>query len=226
MATVTDILKIAAKLSGLRADDAESDVALMALNKAYLRACLDCELSADDASYTVTAATGNLAATAISGYKVMRVQHVRIQSQNQNLPIQQVSRQELQDHLAVSNGDNSTPEMYSVAIVGNNVRLDFYPQLSAGDVVHMSYLAKPNDLTAFSTEPSYIPDMFHHDILTNAVVAALLERDGNLEKAGTYIARSLEGMTRLEEYLGQMGGTANRSYIAPVAGRGRFPDQR
>lgn len=225
MATVSDILSMASKLSGLRAESAEQDIALMAANKTYLRACLDCELSGDDVTYTVTAHSERLAASAIAGVPVLRLQHLRLSSSQQNLPVQQVSRQEIQDYRAVSNGETGIPEKYSVAYVGGEPTVDFFPGVNSGDVIRMSYLIKPAELTT-ANSPVYMPEMFHHDILTNAVVAALLERDGKIEESGMWTARSLEAMVRLEEYLGQMGGTANRAYIAPEVGRGRYPDQR
>lgn len=230
MANVSDILTMAAKLSGLRADTAELDVALMAGNRAYLRACLDCELTGADASYTATAQVETIAASSVAGAPVLRVQHLRLISSQQFLPLQQVSRQELQDYRAIDEVEG-VPQFYSVAYVNGTPTIDFFPAAATGDIVKLSYLGQPLPLatstsTAQTTALTYMPEMFHHDIVTNAVVATLLERDGRAEDAQLWNARSLEAMVRLEEYLGQMGGTANRAYITPSISTGRYPDNR
>ena len=227
MATVSETLTVASKLSGLRADTAENDIALMAINRAYLRSCLDCELTGSDVSYAVPTTTGTLSASAVAGTAVMRVQHLRVAQGINATPVQQVSRQELQDYLATDSvGTAALPNMYSVSMVGANVTLDFWPAISAGTTIKMSYLASPAPLTTATTSISYMPEMFQHDILTHAAVAILLERDGRFQDAQVWNSRSLEAMTRLEEYLGQMGGTANRAYVAPVASRPYYPDSR
>lgn len=226
MTSVSTILSIASKIGRLRGETAESDLALAFLNRTYQRACLDAELTGADASYTVATATGSLAASAVAATGVMRVQHLRLLNSGNPVPLQQVSRQELQDYRAVDDSSGA-PYMYSVAMVAGVPTVDFFPEVSVGDVLKMSYLATPMTLTTATTAITHMPEMFHHDILTNAVIAALLERDeAASEKAQVYMARSLEGMQRLEEYLGQMGGTANRSYIAPTASRPLYPDTR
>lgn len=232
MATVSEILNIASKVSGLRAENAELDVALMAMNRAYLRACLDCELTGTDVSYTTTSTAETVAASSVAGAPVMRVQHLRLESAQVQVPVQQVSRQELQDYRAADNNTaNGIPAMYSVSYVGGTPTIDFYPDVAQGDVIKMSYLAVPLQLatatsTAATTTPSYMPELFHHDIITNAAIAALIERDGRAEDASMWNARSLEAIVRLEEYLGQMGGQANRAYVGPTVGRAYFPDSR
>jgi hypothetical protein len=199
----------------------------MGANRAYLRACLDAELTGADVSYTATATAETIAASSVAGTEVLRVQHIRLVSSQQFLPLQQVSRQELQDYRAVDESEG-VPQFYSAAYVNGTPTLDFFPGLSVGDVVKMSYLAAPAALTSAATTatPTHMPEMFHHDIITNAAVAALKERDGNIDEASVWNARSLEAMVRLEEYLGQMGGTANRAYITPAISTGRYPDNR
>lgn len=228
MTSVATILSIASKVSALRASagEPENDIALAALNKTYQRACLDCELTGADASYTATASATAIAASAVAGADVMRLQHLRVVSSQTLLPLQQVSRQELQDYRAVDDSE-SVPQMYSVAFVNGVATIDFFPGIAQGDVIKMSYLAAPATLTTATTAITHMPEMFHHDILTNAVIAALMERDGGKqEEAQMYLGRSLEGMVRLEEYLGQMGAVANRAYIAPMVGRPSYPDSR
>lgn len=223
MASVSDILSAASKLSNLRADSAESDIALIALNRAFQRACLGSELTVADATYTATSSGTYLAASAIAATAVMRVTHLRMVTGGQRIPLQQVSRQELQDYYAVD-PSAGVPAMYSVSFVGGNVQVDFHPGYSSGDQFSMSYLATPTTLTTATTAVPYIPEMFQHDILTNAVVAMLKERDGKVDEAQVWTARSLDGMSRLEEYLGQMGGTANRAYVALSSVSPSFPD--
>lgn len=224
MATVAEILSIASKVSGLRAESAEEDIALAAINQGYLRACLDTELTGKDVTYTATAATGTMAASSIAGEAVYRVQHFSMNSSGQRQPMRQVSRQELLDYRAVEEGQ-STPVMYSVSMVNAVPTVDVYPDLSVGDTIDMSYLATPDELYAGSPI-EYLPDMFHHDILTATAIASLMERDGKMDEAGKWHGRALEAIVRLEEYLGQMGGTANRAYVAPSVNPGSFPDRR
>jgi len=225
IATVAEILSIASKVSGLRAETAESDIALAAINQGYLRACLDTELTGKDVTYTVTAATGALTASAIAGEAVYRVQHFRMGSAGQRAAVAQVSRQELQDNRAVDDGQ-SVPVMYSVAMVNGQPTVDVYPDFSINDTIDMSYLATPTTLVATSTSIPYLPTMFHHDILTATAIGALLERDGKFDEAGRWQGRALEAIVRLEEYLGQMGGTANRSYFTPGSTGSTYPDGR
>ncbi len=225
MATVAEILSIASKVSGLRAESAESDIALAAINQGYLRACLDTELTGKDVTYAVTAATGTLAASAIAGEAIYRVQHFSLNSSGQLIPTQQVSRQELLDYRAQDEGQ-SVPAYYSVSMLNAVPTVDVYPDFAVGDSVKMSYLAAPTTLVATSTSIPYLPEMFHHDILTATAIGALLERDGKFEEAGRWQGRALEAIVRLEEYLGQMGGTANRSYFAQQSSNGGFPDRR
>jgi hypothetical protein len=219
------MLSIASKVSNLRADSAEIDIALAAMNRAYLRACLDCELTGNDASYTMTATAETIAASAIAATGVYRVQHLRLVSASVRVPLQQVSRQELLDYRATED-IQGLPFMYSVSMVGSEPKVDFYPTISIGDQLKMAYLAAPTLMTSAATtaSPDYMPDMFHHDIITNAAIGALLERDGKTDAAQIWNARSLEGMSRLEEYLGQMGGTANRSWYGPDVNRSHYPD--
>lgn len=225
MATVAEILSIASKVSGLRAETAESDIALAAINQGYLRACLDTELTGKDVTYTVTASTGTIAASAIAGEAVYRVQHFSIDSAGQLSPIQQTSRQELLDYRAQDDGQ-SVPAFYSVSMLNAVPTVDVYPDFSVGDRAKMSYLAAPTTLVATSTSIPYLPDMFHHDILTATAIGALLDRDGKFDEAGRWHGKALEAIVRLEEYLGQMGGTANRSYFANGSQFGNYPDKR
>jgi hypothetical protein len=104
--------------------------------------------------------------------------------------------------------------------------VDVYPDFTAGDVIKMSFLAAPTTLVATSTSIPYLPEMFHHDILTATAIGALLERDGRFDEAARWNGRALEALVRLEEYLGQMGGTANRSYFSPDGSIGTHPDRR
>lgn len=224
MTAVSNILSLAQKISGMRTS-AESDIALAAMNQAYLRACLDTELTGSDATYTVTAATGTIAASSIAGAQVYRAQHLNIQSQGNRVPLRQVSRQELLDYRSLEEWQ-TTPIMYSVSMVGGQPTVDFFPDLMVGDVIGMSYLAAPPTLTTATTAITYLPDMFHQDILTTVAVAALLERDGKFDGAQVWHARSLDGIARLEEYVGQMGGNANRAYISHETSVGTFPDTR
>ena len=224
MTAVSDILSLAQKYSGLRTS-AEDDIALAAINQGYLRACLDTELTGKDVTYTVTAATGTFAASAIAGESVHRVQHFSMNSAGQRVPMKQVSRQELLDYRAMEE-HQSTPIMYSVSMVNATPTVDVYPDAVIGDTIDMSYLAAPTTLVATSTAIPYLPEMFHHDILTTTAVSALLERDGKLDEAARWQGRALEALVRLEEYLGQMGGTANRAYFPPEGSIGNHPDRR
>lgn len=227
MATVAEILNIASKVTGLRAEatGAEVDVALVAINNAYLRAVLDAELVGEDAEYTVTASADTIKATAVAQGQVYRVQHLRLLSSGSRIPLQQVSRQEIQDYRAAEDVQG-LPAMYSVAMVAGEPKIDFYPPVGNGDQLKMSYLLMPDAITTGTSAISYLPDMFHHDLLTNAAIAALFERDGKFEEAQLYHARSLETITRIEEYLGQMGGNANRAYTPVYASRATYPDLR
>lgn len=227
MATVAEILNIASKVTGLRAEagGAETDIALAAINNAYLRAVLDAELVGEDAEYTVTASADTIKATAVAQGQVYRVQHLRLLSAGTRVPLQQVSRQEIQDYRAVEDVQG-LPAFYSVAMVAGEPKIDFYPPVGKGDQLKMSYLLLPEALTTGTDSIAYLPDMFHHDLLTNAAIAALFERDGALDKAELYRARSLETISRIEEYLGQMGGNANRAYTPIAASRASYPDQR
>lgn len=237
MASVSEILNVASKMSGLRAESAELDIALMAMNQAYFRACTECELTGKDATYTVishgnqTATTfDNILAEDIAGEKVFKVQHLSIESAGNVLPVQQVSRQEIQDYRATQLAEG-IPILYSVSLVDSEVTVSFYPKITVGDKIKMSYLARPLQLatatsTTSTTALTYLPETFHHDIVTNAVISALLERDGQLDKAQLWSARSLDGIVRLEEYLGQMGGNANRAYVNVHSSRPFYPDYR
>lgn len=225
MATVASILSIASKVSGLRAETAEEDIALAAINQGYLRACLDTELTGKDVTYTVTSTTGTLAASSIAGEAIYRVQHFRLESSSQRIPLKQASRQEVQDYRAADEGQ-STPIMYSVSMVNATPTVDVYPDFTVGDRIKMSFLAAPTTLVATSTSIPYLPEMFHHDILTATAIGALLERDGKFDEAGRWQGRALEAIVRLEEYLGQMGGVANRSYFGPESSAGSHPDRR
>ena len=97
MATVTEILDRGSKATGLRSTGAERTVALQALQNAYRRAVADAEAALSLASYTFVASSDDYSLSTLCSEQPIRIYHVSVASQGADLPVQQVSFQELLD---------------------------------------------------------------------------------------------------------------------------------
>ena len=101
-----------------------------------------------------------------------------------------------------------------------------------GDVVKIWYLDEVPTLVESApaagqeSTPSKVPALFHWDVLLNGMVIELLNKDQRLSEGQFWEERYAKGLARFVEYIGQMGGEANRAYMSKTLRRYRYNDQR
>lgn len=228
MATVTELLDRASRITGLRNTGSERVVALQALQNAYRRAMLDSECDPQYVSYTVVSGADSYTLATILGATPVRLLHVSMGSSGGRMNLDQVSMQELLDYREAQEAVG-IPCMY--ATIGFD-RIAFYPNPSAGDTLRIWYLADTPTLIESApgagqeTTPSKIPVAFHWDVLLPGLVLELLDKDQRMEEASFWGNRYEKGIARLQEHIGQMGGDANRAYVAVGGRRPFFKDER
>ena len=228
MATVTQLLDRASRVTGLRTTGSERIVALQALQNAYRRSMMESECDPQYVSYTVPANSDSYTLATILAATPVRLMHVSMGTSGGRMPLQQVSMQELLDYRE-SQEAVGIPCMY--ATIGFD-RIAFYPNPSVGDNLRIWYLADTPTLVENSpavgeeTTPSKIPIAFHWDVLLPGLVLELLDKDQRNDEASFWGSRYERGIARLMEHIGQMGGDANRAYVG-IAGRNvYFRDER
>lgn len=230
MATVTQILDRAARITGLRmtAGTTERALALAALNDVYARAVSEAETHLDYASYTIPTSEDVYYLADICSEEPQKLVDVSLNDQLGLGPLQQVSfpelREEHESHLSAG-----SPYMY--AVVGFD-RIAFEPNVSVGDTVNVWYVPPVPELVEDGpaanqqSTPSWVPNAFHWDVLLPGIVIQMLDKDQRIAEGGTWNTRYENGLARLKEYMGQVGGTANRAYLPKPMGRYSRPDER
>lgn len=227
MATVTEILNRAARVTGLRMSSSERELALMALQNAYARAVMDAEISLASATYQFTSSDSEYDLSTLLGEQPTRLYHVALDYGGDNCPMQQVSFQELLDLREVSDTYGS-PGYY--ATIGFN-KIGFYPNPEPGDQVTIWYvddvptLVEADPGVGEETTPSKIPVVFQWDVLLPGTVLEMLDKDQRLAESQMWMDRYEKALSRMREHIGQMGGDANRAYSNRGFNRGRFNDR-
>lgn len=229
MPTVTEILDRGARITGLRTSSTERALALQALQQAYRRSVMDAELSLSSFDYTFLDDEDDYALTDTCDEQPVRLYHVALTSQGDEIPIQQVSFQELLD-IRDNNTGNSGPGYY--AVIGFE-RIAFWPNPTAGDTIKTWFIPDvpelvepdPDNPVGSETTPSKIPVAFHWDVLLPGMVVEMLDKDQRAQEAQFWMDRYHRGIARLQEHIGQMGGDANRAYVKKIMSRYRHNDQ-
>lgn len=228
MATVTEILDRASRVTGLRTSGSERTVALQALQNAYRRAMLESECDPQYVSYTIAASSDDYDLATVLGATPVRLMHVSLGTSGGRMNLQQVSMAELLDNREREEVVG-LPCMY--ATIGFD-RIAFWPNPSVGDTVRFWYLADTPTLVESGagageeTTPSKVPVSFHWDILLPGTVLELLDKDQRNEEASFWGARYERGIARLMEHIGQMGGEANRAYLGTMGRHAYYRDER
>lgn len=230
MATVTNILDRAARITGLRMTSTERDLALEALQDVYRQVVSQTESYLSTATYNVTESVDGYALDdVLSGVAPLKLAHVSIENGGVQSPLQQVSLQELLDLRDTFTGEGGSPFYYAA---NGFTGLEFYPNPAAGDVINVVYIADVPTLVEFDPQageeitPTQVPEQFHFSILLPGIVLQMLEKDQRLAEADLWQGRFDRGMNRMQEWIGQFGGEFNRAYVAKGAKRWRFNDQR
>lgn len=228
MATVTQILDRASKVTSLKATGDERTIALQSLQNAYRRAVSDAEIPAVPVSYTFVSAADYYSLSTILGVEAVKLLHVSLQSGGGRMLLDQTGIQELLDNRNVQEAVG-TPCLY--ATIGFD-RIAFYPNPAVGDIVQIWYVADTPTLVETSpgageeSTPSKIPTRYHWDVLLAGTVLEMLDKDQRSDDVKFWMQRYENGIIRMKIDMGEMGGDANRYYLSPSEGRTPFRDER
>lgn len=214
MPSVTQLLDRASKLTGLRTTGSERVLALQALQDAYNRAVMDSECNLSYATYSFLTSSDTYLLTDVLLEQPTRLYHVTLDVGGTDVPLQQVSFQELLEKKE-RGLDTGSPMVYST--VGFQ-SIAFAPNPAVGDTVGVWYvdacptLVESGAVAGEETTPSKLPANFHWSILLPATVLEMLDKDQRLAESGMWNERYMNGIGRLQEHIGQMGGQANRAW--------------
>lgn len=223
MATVTELLDRASRITGLRNTGTERTIALQALQNAYRRVVMDAEATPANASYTFVAKSDTYSLATLCGATPVRLLHVGLQSSGGRMNLEQTSMQELMDYRQTENAEG-IPCLY--ATIGFS-DIAFYPSPAVGDRLSIWYLADTPTLVESGpaagqeSTPSKVPVAFHWDLLLPGMVLEMLDKDQRSKDVDFWAGRYERGLQRFQDHIGQMGGEANRAYVA-IAGRRPF----
>lgn len=228
MATATQILDRACRITGLRTTGSERALALQALQDAYIRSVLDSECSLSSTTYNIPSVADSYSLTTITTTAPMRLYYVGISSNGQNYPLQQVSYAELLERRELDSLPGS-PTIY--ATVGFE-SIAMYPNPSTSDTLTVVWVPMVPTLTEGTpgageeASPSKLPVAFHWSVLLPSTVLEMLDKDQRAEESALWHQRYVDGIARLQEHIGQMGGQANRAWLARGSSRSPYNDQR
>lgn len=165
----------------------------------------------------------------LDGETALKLAHVSIESNAGQIPLQQVSLQELLDIRDSQSGDGGTPYYYAA---NGFTALEFYPNPAVGDVLSIVYIPDVPTLTegvpASGEEdtPSLVPAQFHFSVLLSGIVLQMLDKDQRLAESDMWQARFDRGLAQMQEWIGQFGGEFNRAYLRKGLKMHRFNDTR
>lgn len=228
MATVTELLDRGSKLTGLRTTGTERQLALDALQDAYRRALMDTEASVVFDTYTFVSSADDYTFATMLGEQPLKLSHVTLSDSDGSTPLTQVSFQELLDSREV---DVSTGTPYLYAAVGFE-GLAFHPNPAVGQTVTIWYiedtpaLVEADPSAGEESTPTKIPVQFHYSVLLSGMVIEMLQKDQRAAEWQLWNDRYEKGIARMQEWIGQFGGEANRAYVKKGLRRFRFNDQR
>lgn len=227
MATVTEILNRAGYITGHRADGIERTLALQSINNAYSRAVMESECKVEFSEGEIIASGDLYNFVFLLGNQPYKLVHVAINESGN--PLQQVSFLEMQEERAANPIGSGTPYMYSTP---DWESISFYPNPSPGDIITAYYVPPVPELVETApaagqeTTPSMIPAQFHWDVLLPGTVLEMMDKDSRAEEAGIWAQRYTNGVNRMQEWMGQFAGTANRAFVSKGRTGLRYNDQR
>lgn len=225
MSNPAEMIGRATQVTGLRsvAGGRERALALDSLNNAYKRVLMDTECAITSNTYTFVAAASSYTLTTVTaGATPMKIYHVAYNSGGGPLGLDQCSYQELLDHRAMED-TVGTPALYAMR---DWRTICFYPNPAIGDTVTVQYVETPTDLADNTVPPSLVPVQFHWDVLFPAMVMDMMLKDQKIEEAKYWQEKYERGIARMQEWIGQFGGNANRMYIGPSTTGSIYNDMR
>lgn len=228
MPTVTELLNRGSRITGLRTTGSEREIALEALQDAYRRALIDAEAYPEMVSHTITEVGDTYILETMLGEAPAKLLHVSQTTAANPFPLQQVSHQEILDLRDLST-TQGTPAYY--AAVGWD-RIAFCPNPAVGDQINFWYipdtptLVEADPAVGEEISPTMIPVQFHWAVLLPGMVLELLDKDQRIAESNTWQERYERGIARLQEFMGQFGGTANRAYVKKSSGFRGLNDER
>lgn len=230
MATVTQLLDRGSMVTGMRRLGEERDMALFALNNAYLRAVSDADVGDSQVSGAFGSAADVYAfASILSGSPApLKLTYVGIETGGGTSTVEQVSMQELMDMRMTSEALG-----YPIAYAINGFNgISFYPNPAATDRFVIRGAFQPKELVESAptvtqeTTPTSIPVLFHWDVLLPGMVMEMMDKDARNDNVNFWAQRYERGIARLQQYAGDMGGNANRAYVGYDNRSPYYPDAR
>lgn len=211
MPTVTEILDRGSKITGLKPTGSERLLALQSLQDAYRRALLDTECSVVFENHSFLTSQDDYTFSVIGIGQPLKLTHVSVNDQ----AVQQVSFQELLDLRDSYNGAG-TPRYY--ATVGFQ-GIAFFPNPEVASNARIWYVEDVPELveatpsTGQESTPTQVPLQFHWSVLLPGMVLEMLMKDQRLAEWQMWESRYEHGIARMQEWIGQFGGEANRAYL-------------
>lgn len=228
MASVTNILDRASRITGFQATSTERTDALQYLNDRYKEAVFTAEADGETVDYTFTASSDVYDVSAIAT-DIELIQSIRISGNTRDRKLLQKSLGWIDSRRTTSEA-GGYPRFY--AMIGSD-EITFFPNPRVDDVITVSYLETPPTLVESApsageeSTPTAIPASLHRAVLLNGLVADLLLQDQRIEEAEAWERRYEKGVYQLSEWANTRGGSdqAIQDHIYTQEPSGSVADQ-
>lgn len=238
MATVTQLLNRISNISGLYKTGEERQLALDALNNAYLDTVMRTECAEKIINTAVSAATVNpgsslnndfVLSSFTGGSAPIKIKSIVVNDANAaNYPLLQVSEDEL---LEYRRGYEATAYVRLYSIAGSNI-IRFWPTPKSEDIMSLTIIPQPPrlvealPLAGEETTPSLVPELFHWNVLLPGAMIEAMDKDGDSSRASDWMSRYESGIMRMQEWLNTFGGEPSAVFTPTSTRFVLYPDQR